>query len=145
MNESILVEYPLPCSAADAFDLYVHRIGDWWPRGFTAHGDGLDTVTIEPTVGGRVYERGRDGSVFGWGVVQSYEPGSELVHSFHLAQDAQHPTEVAVRFTDALAGCHMRFEHRGWTMDNVHERAKFEFAGGGWDVVLGAFVELARS
>jgi hypothetical protein len=144
MNQPILIEFQLPCSAVEAFDLYAQRIGSWWPSRFTAHGDGLETIIIEPAIGGRVYERGHDGSVCDWGVVRSYEAGSELVHSFHLAQDAQHPSEVAVHFTGAPAGCHMRFEHRGWTADNVHERRKFESAGGGWDVVLGSFVELAR-
>jgi len=144
--QPIKIEYDLPLSAVDAFTCYAQRIGDWWPVGFTAQGeDGLDTIVIESQAGGRVYERGHDGSIYDWGVVRVYAPGVELVHSFHLAQNKQHPTEVAVRFTDTHDGCRMHFEHRDWSHENAHVRDKFLPAGGGWDVVLGAFVEFARS
>lgn len=146
MIEPIVIEYDLPLGTVDAFSCYTQCIGDWWPAGFTAHGeDGLDAIVIEPYAGGRVYERGNDGATYDWGVVRAYDAGVGLVHSFHLAQDKQHPTEVAVCFIDAPGGCRMRLEHRGWRPENVQARSKFLPTGGGWDVVLGAFVEFARS
>ena len=105
MIEPIKIQYDLPLSAVDAFTCYALRIGDWWPAGFTAYGDdGLDTIIIEPLTGGRIYERSHDGSIYDWGVVRAFVHGIELVHSFHLAQDKQHPTEVAVTLM-AVVGC----------------------------------------
>ncbi len=138
MPEPITIEFDLPLPASDAFRVYAERIGDWWPAAFTSSGDDLETVVVEPHVGGGVYERARDGASFAWGVVRSYEAGAELVHSFDLAQDKQHPTEVAVRFTDTGDGCRMHFEHRGWTEHNQEERSKFA-SESGWASVLGAF------
>ncbi|MEP6665047.1 MAG: SRPBCC domain-containing protein [Nocardioidaceae bacterium] len=143
MTQPIRIEIDLPLTSAEAFSVYAERIGDWWPAAFTSSGDDLDSVAIESWAGGHVYERSRDGATYQWGVVRSYEAGVELVHSFHLAQDEQHPTEVSVRFTDE-GGCRMHFEHRGWTAHNQHARDKFA-SEGGWATVLGAFAARARN
>jgi hypothetical protein len=47
----------LPCRREHAFTTFTDRIGEWWPKGFTASGDDLATVVIEGREGGRVYSR----------------------------------------------------------------------------------------
>jgi hypothetical protein len=141
----IAFERHLPGSAGHAFVTYTARIGEWWPAGFRALAQqGPGSAIIEPVVGGRVYERGPTGEEHDWGTVVAYVEGRFLVHTFHLAQDHGHPTEVSVAFTDDGDGCTMAFEHRGWTADNAHVRPKFA-SEGGWAVVLGGYLELVAS
>jgi uncharacterized protein YndB with AHSA1/START domain len=102
-------------------------------------------VTIEPSVGGRVYATHSDIGEHDWGEVTVWEPGHRLVHTFTLAQDPQHPSEVAVEFVPAESegeagnGSTVRFVHGGWTEANADARKKF----GDWPVMLDRFVVFA--
>jgi hypothetical protein len=107
----------------------------------------LQAVTIEPRAGGRVYATHSDMGKHDWGGVVVWEPGRRLVHTFTLAQDPRHPSEVAVEFVavedqgGAGSGCTVRFAHRGWTEANAAVRQKF----GDWSVMLDRFVAVADS
>jgi Activator of Hsp90 ATPase homolog 1-like protein len=140
-------EYALRCSPQHAFAAYTRRIGEWWDPRYTANADTLEAVTIEPRVGGRVYATHRDIGEHDWGEITVWSPGRRLVHTFSLAQDARHPSEVAVDFTpdespgEADAGCTVHLAHGGWTEANASARAKF----GDWPVMLDRFAALAES
>ena len=141
----IAYEYSLRCSAEQAFDTYTARIGEWWDPRYTANAETLQGVTIEPQVGGRVYATHSDMGKDDWGEVTVWKPGRRLVHTFTLAQDAEHPSEVAVEFAPAQGqsepGCVVQFAHGGWTEANAAVRKKF----GDWPVMLDRFVALAHS
>ncbi|HEY3185502.1 MAG TPA: SRPBCC domain-containing protein [Gaiellaceae bacterium] len=133
-------ESPLGCSAEDAFAAYTGRIGEWWDARYTANAETLLGVTIEPFVGGRVYATHGDIGEHDWGEVTALASGRRLVHTFTLAQDPQHPSEVAVEFVPggAGAGSTMLFAHGGWTDANAGVREKF----GDWQVMLDRFAAL---
>jgi hypothetical protein len=141
----ITYEYPLRCSAEHAFATYVGRIGEWWDPRYTANGETLEDVTIQSRVGGRVYATHGDIGEDDWGVVTVWEPGRRLVHTFTLAQDTRHPSEVAVEFVAAdeteggPAACTVSFAHGGWTEANAGFRSKFS----DWPVMLDRFAQLA--
>jgi len=134
----------LRCSAEEAFATYAERIGEWWDPRYTANAETLRAVTIEPRIGGRMYATHSDVGEDDWGKVTVWEPAKRLVHTFTLAQDRQHPSEVAVEFVPGDgpgSGCTMRFAHGGWTQANAAVRKKF----GDWPVLLDRFVALADS
>lgn len=135
----IELEYRLACSPEHAFDTYTGRIGEWWDARYTANAETFEGVTMEPRAGGRVYESHRGGDEYAWGEVTVWEPGSRLAHSFALAQDPAHPSEVSVDFVPDGDGCRVRFAHGGWTEANVSDRRKF----GDWPVMLDRFAALA--
>jgi Activator of Hsp90 ATPase homolog 1-like protein len=139
----IVHEYRLRCSAEHAFAVYSVRIGEWWDPRYTANGDTLESVTIEPRVGGRVYAVHGDIGEDDLGEVTVWEPGRRLVHTFTLAQDPRHPSDVAVQFAagEGGAGCTVRFAHGGWTQANAEVRKKFS----DWPVMLDRLVALAES
>jgi hypothetical protein len=137
----ITFDYALQCSAEHAFATYAGRIGEWWDPRYTANAETLQAVTIEPRVGGRVYATHSDTGEDDWGEVTVWEPGARLVHTFTLAQDREHPSEVAVEFVPTDGGCTVRFAHGGWTEANAAVRMKFS----DWPVMLGRFVALADS
>jgi Activator of Hsp90 ATPase homolog 1-like protein len=132
-------EYTLACQAEHAFAVYTGRIGEWWDPRYTANAETLQTVTIEPRVGGRVYATHGDIGEHDWGEVTVWEPGRRLVHTFTLAQDAQQPSEVVVELAPAGGGCTLRFAHGGWTPASAEARRKF----GDWPVLLDRFAALA--
>jgi uncharacterized protein YndB with AHSA1/START domain len=138
----IVLDYVLPCSAAEAFEAYTGRIGEWWDPRFTANAETFEMVVIQPLVGGRVFARHADLGDDDWGEVTAWEPGHRLVHTFTLAQDPDHPSEVVVEFEpgDGTA-CTMRFAHGGWTNANVTHREKF----GDWPAILERYVALLGS
>lgn len=129
------------CGATQAFETYSGRIAEWWDPRYTANPETLQAVTIEPRVGGRVYATHSDLREHDWGEVTVWERGRRIVHTFTLAQDPQHPSEVAVEFEATEAGSTVRFEHRGWSEDNAAVREKF----GDWPIMLERFVALAES
>ena len=133
--------FRLRCPPERAFSVYTERIGEWWDPRYTASADTLETVTIEPHRGGRVYATHSDLGEDDWGEVTAWEPDRRLAHSFQLAQDPAHPTEVVVEFAPDDEGCSVRFAHGGWTDENVHDRSKF----GDWPVILDRFGALAES
>jgi hypothetical protein len=141
-NAPIELEYRLDCTPEQAFAVYTDRIGDWWDGRYSANGETLEDVRIEPGVGGRIYAVHSDFGRHDWGEVTVWEPGRRLVHSFTLAQDAQHPSEVRLDFEPAPGGATvLRFAHGGWTPENVAVRHKF----GDWAVLLDAYAVLADS
>jgi hypothetical protein len=132
-------EYVLPRRAEDAFETYVARIGEWWDPRYTANPKTLEEVTIEPRGGGRVYATHSDIGKDDWGAVTVWEPGRGLVHTFTLAQDPAHPSEVDVEFvSDDESTCSLRFAHGGWTEANAAARPKF----GDWRVILDRYAAL---
>jgi hypothetical protein len=135
--EPITHEYRLSCDPDEAFAAYTERIGSWWDPAYTASADSLVGITIEPHVGGRVYATHRDLGDDVWGEVLVWEPGRRVTHSFTLAQDRAHPSEVTVAFERDGDGCVVRFSHGGWTPANADARAKF----GDWPHLLGRFVD----
>jgi hypothetical protein len=140
-TEPLRYELDLPSPAADAFGVYVGRIGRWWDPAYTANPATLRSVTIEPRVGGRVYAVHTDLGEHRWGEVTRWRLGSELAYTFTLAQDPAHPTEVSVRFEDRGGGSSaLRFEHGGWTADNLDARPRFQ----DWPRLLARFVAELR-
>jgi hypothetical protein len=119
----------LHCSAEQAFQVYTGRIGDWWDPRYTANAEALEAVTIEPRPGGRVFATHSDIGVDDWGEVTVWDPGRRLVHTFTLAQDPAHASEVAVEFLPAGDGCTIRFAHGGWNEGNAAVREKFGDSG----------------
>ena len=136
----IAFDYALPCPAAEGFEAYVGRIGEWWDPRYTANADTLEAVTIEPRVGGRVYATHSDIGDDDWGEVTAWEPGRLLVHTFSLAQDPAHPSEVSAEFVEGEGGCTLRFAHGGWNEGNAAVREKF----GDWPLLLGRYAALVR-
>jgi Activator of Hsp90 ATPase homolog 1-like protein len=132
-------EYTLACAPERAFATYTERIGEWWDGRYTANAETLEAVTIEPRVGGRVYATHSDSGKDDWGEVTVWEPGRRLVHTFTLAQDERHPSEVSVELAPDEGGCLLRFAHRGWTEANAAERRKFS----DWSHLLNRFAALA--
>jgi hypothetical protein len=136
------LSFDVNCAADHAFAVWTTRIAMWWPPDHTMSGD-PETVVIEGRVGGRIYERARDGAEHDWGVVTSWDPPRALTFTWHLGRAATDSTEVAVRFVGNDA-THTRvdIEHRGWERlaadPSVRERTRAN-----WSYVVSHFAGYA--
>lgn len=141
MTDPIVKTVVVACDAAMAFDVFARETSSWWPLDGHAvsarDGKAAQAVTIEPQVGGAVYETMYDGARAEWGEVLEYAPGARLVITWHPGTNADNPTQVAVDFADVDGGkCRVTLTHSGW--ENWAEKAE-EMRGNynsGWDFVL---------
>jgi uncharacterized protein YndB with AHSA1/START domain len=98
---------------AHTFEVFVSSIGVWWPvQPFSAGGERVVDVTVEPRLHGRVYETWADGTVVDWGRVLAWEPPHRIAMTWTSTPVT---TEVELNFT-ALGPVLTRVavEHRGW-------------------------------
>lgn len=131
-------EYVVAVPPERAFELFTAEITHWWHKDYAP--PGLTGVTIEPRVGGACTLRIDDGSAYPWGTVTTWDPPGHYAQDFTLAQDADHPSRIDVRFDPAPGGTRVRFSHGGWTAGNVAGRARFSE----WPFLLGRYLAYAE-
>lgn len=107
-------------SAADAFRIFTEEVSAWWPmkthsRAKDVAGERTVKVTIEPRVGGRIYETLHDGRELEWGEVSAYEPGAVFAMNWTLGRPKAQTTDVIVRFEHLTAqSCRVTLTHENW-------------------------------
>lgn len=142
MTEPIIKTLDVACAPERAFEIFVHRIASWWPldghAASAAAGKAALAVTIEPKVGGAVFETMYDGSRTDWGEVLEFDEGRKLAMTWHPGNNADNPTRVDVIFeSSGASGTTVTLTHSGWEIWGEDAAAKRENYDSGWDFVLG--------
>jgi hypothetical protein len=137
-------------SARDAFRLFTDEISAWWPlkthtRAKDALGQKSVRVTIEPRVGGRVYETLHDGQQLDWGEVLAYNPGRLFSMEWHMGRPVEQATEVSVRFeAHDPSSCRVTLTHENWErMGDEAEKMRKAYDNGWVTVFEKGFGEFA--
>jgi len=151
---SVNMQVVVDASADRAFAVFTDGIGTWFPPEYNMLAVPIAERVFEPHVGGRVYDRGVDGSECQWARVLVYEPPHRVVISWDISPrwqieaDRTRTSEVEVRFiSEARDRTRVELEHRhlerhgeGW------ERERDELgAEGGWPGCLRTFAERLRA
>jgi uncharacterized protein YndB with AHSA1/START domain len=108
--ELIMISRKVDAPPERAFEVFVDRLGDWWPRDYTWGGDSLETIAIEANINGRCYERASDGSESVWGTVLTVDRPNHIVIAWQIKPDrTPEPSEgtasrVDVRFVSDESG-----------------------------------------
>ena len=82
----------------------------WWPRDYTWGKENLATIGIEPTMGGRCFERAKDGGEQVWGTVLAVDRPNHIVIAWQIIADRTPEdsdatsSRVDVRFSPTDAG-----------------------------------------
>ena len=77
---AVVKERTLACSPEVAFTLFTDRIGEWWPVDpHSVAGARVASITVEPLVGGFVYETDDAGARVDWALVTLYDAPHRLV------------------------------------------------------------------
>lgn len=137
MTDPIVKTIEVACSANEAFDIFVHNTTAWWPLGGHSVSAGSGAVaqalTIEPRIGGAVYETMHNGQRSEWGKVLSFDAGRGFSMTWHPGASADQSTEVSVTFDDVPEGrCRVQLTHSNW--ENLGAKAE-DMRGsynGGW-------------
>jgi uncharacterized protein YndB with AHSA1/START domain len=127
IRTSIVVEAPIE----RAFKVFTEGFGSFKPREHNLLQVELAATVFEPRVGGRLYDRGVDGSECRFARVLAYEPPHRVVISWDISPQWQIETdfdktsEVEVRFTaETPERTRVDLEHRN-----------LERHGAGWEGV----------
>ncbi|HEY4028852.1 MAG TPA: SRPBCC family protein [Caulobacteraceae bacterium] len=102
-----------------AFKIFTERFDEIKPREHNLLGVEIAASIFEPRVGGRVYDRGVDGSECQWGRVLAYEPPNRIVFTWDISprwqieSDHAKASEVEIRFfADDQRRTRVELEHR---------------------------------
>jgi uncharacterized protein YndB with AHSA1/START domain len=136
MTEPIELSFVVPCDPAHAFAVWTDGISVWWPTSHSVSQDPDLAVTIEPWVGGRIFERASDGTEHRWGDVTAWDAARSFSYRWHLRQDPEDATEVTVSFVEADGGAEVRIVHRGWERLGDRGGAMRERNTQGWSGLL---------
>ena len=144
ISTAIVVQAPIE----RAFRLFTEDFDRVKPREHNMLGVEIAETVFEPHVGGRVYDRGVDGSECQWARVLVFEPPNRLVFSWdispqwQLESDPGKTSEVEVRFiAESAERTRVELEHRN--LDRHGEGWEVErdavARGGGWPLYLQRF------
>ena len=135
-----------------AFEVFTASMHRWWPAAHSILKAPRASITVEPRVGGRWYERATDGSECMWGRVVTWDPPARLVLTWQLtadfAYDPAFETEVEIRFTpDGSNATRVDLEHRN--LERYGEKADairpMLDSPEGWGACLTSFAAAAEA
>jgi uncharacterized protein YndB with AHSA1/START domain len=139
MIDPLLIDLDVDCPPGHAFAMWTGRCGQWWPRGHSVSGVPA-AVVLEPRLGGRIFERTRDGVEIDWGEITCWEPPVRLAYRWHLRRDQTEATDVEIQFGAGATGtARLRIRHSGWERLGADADPWREANRGGWSGVLPAF------
>jgi uncharacterized protein YndB with AHSA1/START domain len=148
INQSLSVEAP----RERAFSVFTEGLDSWFPREYNLLAVDIEERIFEPREGGRIYDRGTDGSECSWGRVRAYEPPERVVFAWAISpqwqieEDDAKVSEVEVRFTEEAPNRtlveleHRHLERHGEGWEQLRESLTAE---GGWAWCLQRFAERA--
>jgi uncharacterized protein YndB with AHSA1/START domain len=150
VRSTVVVEAPIE----RAFRVFTEDFGSFKPPEHNLLGVEIAETVLEPRAGGRLYDRGVDGSECNWARVLAYEPPNRLVFSWDISPhwqietDLDNTSEVEVRFiAETPERTRVELEHRnldrhgpGW--EGVRDGVD---SADGWPLYLARFAELLKS
>ena len=118
-STSVRHEIVVGAPAERAFEVFTTRMDAIKPREHNLLDADLDTTVFERRAGGRIYDRGVDGSECEWATVLAYEPPERVVFSWNIdarwqpEADPARRSEVEVRFVpEGPDRTRVELEHR---------------------------------
>ena len=148
---SIKTDVVVDAPQEEAFRVFVEQFDQVKPREHNMLAVDIEESVFETRPGGRIYDRGVDGSECQWARVLAYEPPERLVFTWDISphwqieSDLDRASEVEVRFIQESADrTRVELEHRhldrhgdGW------EGLREGVAGDqGWPLYLGRYRDL---
>lgn len=150
-DTSVATEIVVEAPRDRAFQVFTTSFDRIKPREHNMLGADIAESVFEPHVGGRVYDRGVDGSECQWARVLAYEPPERIVFSWdinpywQIETDPDKTSEVEVRFiAESPERTRVELEHRnldrhgdGW--EGMREGVRSEE---GWPLYLKRFADV---
>jgi uncharacterized protein YndB with AHSA1/START domain len=147
---SVRREITVPGSPARAFDLFTNQMIKWWPSEHHLAASPVVAMTVEPGIGGRIYDRCEDGSESCWGQVTEWDPPARfafawmITSTWQLETNADKASRVSVSFVADGDRTRVTLVHNDfWRLsDGGQGMADAVAAPEGWDLGLQRFANL---
>jgi DNA-binding transcriptional ArsR family regulator/uncharacterized protein YndB with AHSA1/START domain len=97
-TDRIELEVEIAATVGRVWQALLSEVSAWWPHDFHAVTD-AEEITLEPWVGGRLYETGQGGSSVLWYTVTGIDPERALDLAGHLAVRYGGPATSILRLT----------------------------------------------
>jgi uncharacterized protein YndB with AHSA1/START domain len=140
--DTLVVEFEVRAPVAHAFRVWTERAALWWPKGHTLSGDPA-SIVFEPGVGGRILERGRDGSEHAWGEITAWDAPHEVGFVWVHVFDRSQATHVVLTFAQDGPTTQVRLEQTGFAALGEPGVVRRERTWSAWAVVTSAFARAA--
>lgn len=146
VRSEIVVEAPIE----RAFDVFTAKFDRIKPREHNMLGVDIVESVFEPRAGGRVYDRGVDGSECQWARVLVFEPPERVVFTWDITPywqvetDLDKTSEVEVRFiAESATRTRVALEHRNLDRhgDGWQGLGQGVSGDGGWPLYLQRFAD----
>ncbi len=147
VKTQIVVEAPIE----RAFSVFTEDFDRIKPREHNMLGVDIAETVFEPREGGRIFDRGVDGSECQWARVLAYEPPDRVAFSWDISPmwqietDLSKTSEVEVRFvSETPERTRLELEHRNLERHGEGWQGLREGVGGegGWPLYLERYAEL---
>jgi uncharacterized protein YndB with AHSA1/START domain len=148
---SVRTDVVVAASQERAFRIFTEEFDRIKPRDHNMLEVDIAESVFEPREGGRIYDRGVDGTECAWARVLAYEPPERVVFSWDISPqwqietDLSRASEVEVRFVaEAPDRTRVELEHRHLDRHGDGWEGLREGVGGedGWPVYLRRFADL---
>jgi uncharacterized protein YndB with AHSA1/START domain len=148
LNTSVRTEVLVEAPIARAFEAFTMEMAGWWPPEHHILATELAEMVLEPYAGGRIVDRGVDGSECCWAHVLVYDAPDRFAFSWDIRpdwtieDDPSKRSEVDVRFiAEGPDRTRVELEHRELQRHGDGWEPLREAVGGadGWPVGLGRF------
>ena len=150
-DTSVRSEIVVNAPVERAFEVFTQQFDQIKPREHNMLGVDIAESVFEPRAGGRVYDRGVDGTECQWARVLAYEPPDRIAFTWdinpywQIETDLSHASEVEVRFVaETPERTRVELEHRnlerhgpGW--EGVHDGVEGD---AGWPLYLARYADL---
>jgi uncharacterized protein YndB with AHSA1/START domain len=144
--DPLRLTFDIECPVDHAFDVWTTRLSSWWPKGHSASGDRDTVITLEPGLGGRIFERTPDGTEIDWGQITAWEPPHRLGYVWHIGRDRSDATDVELTFADRGDGTtRLEIVHSGWERLGSEGTSWREANTNGWTALIPAFAAAASA
>jgi uncharacterized protein YndB with AHSA1/START domain len=149
VRTQIVVDAPI----ARAFSVFIEQFDRIKPREHNLLEADIAETVFEAREGGRIYDRGVDGSECHWARVLAYEPPNRVVFSWDISPQWQIETdpaktsEVEVRFvSETPERTRVELEHRNLDRHGDGWESERDGVGseGGWPLYLERFAGLLK-
>jgi uncharacterized protein YndB with AHSA1/START domain len=150
---SVTTEIVVEASIERAFAVFTDDFGAFKPREHNMLDVDIAETVFEPRVGGRLFDRGVDGSECHWARILAYEPPNRVVFSWdispmwQLETDPSRSSEVEVQFiAETPDRTRVELEHRNLDRHGDGWEGLREGVEGpeGWPLYLQRFAEVIR-
>ena len=147
VRTQVVVEVPIE----RAFSVFTEQFDSIKPREHNMLAVEIAETVFEPREGGRIYDRGVDGSECQWARVLAYEPPDRVLFSWDISpqwqieSDLEKTSEVEVRFiSESPERPRVELEHRNLDRHGEGWEGARDGVGGerGWPLYLQRFAEL---